>query len=107
MSWSEFLRALNPDGDSSLPATWRLSDGKSLRLQIPAAEAIGDEDLIGKAAALLPYKLYEIVELEIEPDPAQDNVPARLEAIEQAARVSNLIYRRKPERIIIRSPYTC
>lgn len=102
--WSEFLRQLNPAGERSLWATWRMSDGKTLVKLIPAAELIGDEKL---AELEFPYKLYETSELEFPATSPSDGQPVDLDAIEQAARVSGLIYRRKPDRIIVRSPYTC
>jgi hypothetical protein len=84
-----------------------MSDGTTLRKLIPAAEQVSDDDLSGQAAADFGYKLYEIVELEFAPAGSTDFVKHELEAIEQQARMSGLIYRRKPERIIIRAPYTC
>lgn len=107
MSWSEFLQRLNPDGNEQLTAQCRLSDGSSLRWRVPPADQIHEDRLIGAAAASFKYQLYEIVELEFEPSAPADALQEQLEEIEQAARVSGLIYRRKPERIIVRSPYTC
>jgi hypothetical protein len=95
--WAEFLRKLNPDGQRALEALWRMSDGKTLRINIPAAELIADEELT--ADLEFGYKLYETLELEFS--------SGDFDEIEQAARTSGLIYRRKPDRIIIRSPYTC
>ena len=95
--WAEFLRKLNPGGERALEALWRMSDGKTLRKNIPPAEMIADEVLTGDPE--VGYKLYETLELEFS---AGD-----FEEIEQAARTSGLIYRRKLDRIIIRSPYTC
>lgn len=108
--WAEFLRKLNPAGTLSLLATWRMSDGKSFVKAIPPAEMIGEEELA--ADPDFGYKLYETLELEFDrqtPGQGSDGAfnKADLEAIEQAARTSGLIYRRKPERIIVRSPYTC
>ncbi|QDU27571.1 hypothetical protein ETAA8_26590 [Anatilimnocola aggregata] len=108
--WAEFLRKLNPAGTTSLVAIWRMSDGKSLIKLIPPAELIGEEELA--ADPEFNYKLYETLELEFDQQtPGQGSGgafgAAELEAIEQAARTSGLIYRRKPERIIVRSPYTC
>jgi|GEM_PF-7012332 len=95
--WAEFLRQLNPAGDRELPARWKMSDGNLVSLVIPAAGQIGEEELIGQAG--FSYKLYETLEVEI--------CGGDFDAIEQAARTSGLIYRRKPDRIIVRSPYTC
>lgn len=95
--WAEFLRKLNPGGERTLEALWRMSDGKTLRKNVPAAELIADEELA--ADPEFGYKLYETVELEFQ--------SGDFEEIEQAARTSGLIYRRKPDRIIVRSPYTC
>jgi transcriptional accessory protein Tex/SPT6 len=95
--WAEFLRKLNPSGDQQLVATWRMSDGQSLKKAIPAAEQIGEEEFASDPE--FRYKLYETLELEF--------AAGDFDAIEQAARTSGLIYRRKPDRIIVRSPYTC
>ncbi|WP_425618498.1 hypothetical protein NA78x_002205 [Anatilimnocola sp. NA78] len=103
--WSEFLRKLNPAGTRSLLATWRMSDGKSFVKTIPAAETIGDEELA--ADPDFSYKLYETLELEFDSQAPGQGSALDLESIEQSARTSGLIYRRKPERIIVRSPYTC
>ena len=102
--WSEFLRKLNPTGERSLEALWRMSDGSTHRQLVPAAELIGEEDLA--AEVQFPYKLYETNELEFSATGGNGET-IDLEAIEQAARTSGLIYRRKPDRIIIRAPYTC
>jgi hypothetical protein len=89
-----------------------MSDGATVVKSIPAAVAIGEEELT--ADPRFPYKLYETNELEFSAVSPADSEPADpqqqpidLEAIEQAARTSGLIYRRKPDRIIVRSPYTC
>lgn len=95
--WAEFLRKLNPSGTQELPARWKMSDGQIVQLAIPPADQIGEEGLLGQPD--FPYQLYHTVEIEF---PAGD-----FDAIEQAARTSGLIYRRKPDRIIVRSPYTC
>ena len=81
-----------------------MSDGKVLVKLIPAAELIGEEEL---AEREFPYKLYETNELEFPATSPSDGQLVDLDAIEQAARVSGLIYRRKPDRIVVRSPYTC
>lgn len=102
--WSEFLRKLNPTGERALEAVWRMSDGSTHRRAVPATELIGEEELAPELQ--FPYKLYETNELEFSAtSPSGESVD--LEAIEQAARTSGLIYRRKPDRIIIQSPYTC
>lgn len=95
--WAEFLRKLNPGGDRTFEALWRMSDGQTLRKAIPAAALIGEEELHGDPD--FGYKLYETLELEFQ--------SGDFDQLEQAARTSGLIYRRKPDRIIIRSPYTC
>ncbi|WP_254513375.1 hypothetical protein [Anatilimnocola floriformis] len=95
--WAEFLRKLNPTGDHELAARWKMSDGQLIDLRIPPAEQIGEEELLDRPD--FPYKLYHTVDIEFS---AGD-----FDAIEQAARTSGLIYRRKPDRIIVRSPYTC
>ena len=95
--WSEFLRKLNPTGDRELAARWKMSDGKLLDLPIPPAEQIGEEELIGRLD--FPYLLYHTVDIEFS--------SGDFDEIEQAARTSGLIYRRKPDRILVRSPYTC
>ena len=102
--WSEFLRKLNPQGTTALEATWTMSDGQRLRKLIPAADEIGEEEL--PADPNFPYKLYETLEIEFASE-ASPGAPADFDAIEQAARTSGLIYRRKPDRIIVRSPHTC
>lgn len=102
--WSEFLRLLNPAGERDIEATWRMSDGSAQRRAVPAADLIGEEELA--AELQFPYKLYETNEVEIA-GTSSSGEAIDLEAIEQAARVSGLIYRRKPDRIIVRSPYTC
>jgi hypothetical protein len=107
MSWPEFLERLNLEGTVALWATWRMSDGTSLRKQIPTSDQVSSDDLMGSAAVDFGYKLYEIAELEFEPRGSAEHVQRELETIEQIARASGLIYRRKPERIIVRSPYTC
>ena len=94
--WAEFLRKLNPEGTRALSAVWRLSDGTCLQKEIPAARQVLEETLA--ADSTFQNKLYEIVELEFSAD---------LDEIEQAARTSGLIYRRKPDCILVRSPYTC
>lgn len=104
--WAEFLRKLNPGGEQRLLAIWRMSDGQSLVKAVPPAEMIGEEELA--ADPEFGYKLYETLELEFDQQtPGQAIESLNLDAIEQAARTSGLIYRRKPERIIVRSPYTC
>ena len=95
--WAEFLRKLNPTGEQQLAATWRMSDGQSLQKAIPAAEQIGEEEIANDPE--FRYKLYETLELEF--------AAGDFDGIDQSARTSGLIYRRKPDRIIVRSPYTC
>ena len=95
--WAEFLRKLNPSGIAELPARWKMSDGQIIELPIPPAEQIGDEVLLNRPE--FPYQLYHTVEIEFS--------TGNFDEIEQAARTSGLIYRRKPDRIIVRSPYTC
>lgn len=102
--WSEFLRRLNPDGTRALWGTWRMSDGTALVRAVPAAALIGEEEFAAEVA--FAYKLYETNELEFAAVTPEGEL-VDLEAIEQAARVSGLIYRRKPDRIVVRSPYTC
>jgi hypothetical protein len=102
--WAEFLRKLNPGGDRQLEALWRMSDGSTHRRSVPAAELVEEDELA--AELQFPYKLYETNELEF-PATGPDGETVDLGAIEQAARTSGLIYRRKPDRIIVRSPYTC
>ena len=101
--WAEFLRKLNPSGERALEALWRMSDGQALRKTIPAAELIADEELT--ADPEFGYKLYETLELDFSA--GDEFSDSNLDEIEQAARTSGLIYRRKPDRIIVRSPYTC
>ncbi len=101
--WSEFLRKLNPDGKQPLTAIWRMSDGAALHKLIPAADQVLEEELAADSA--FSYKLYQIAELEF--DQRLNSSAIDLETIEQAARTSGLIYRRKPDRISVRSPYTC
>jgi hypothetical protein len=100
MSWPEFLKQLNPTGSSNIAAVWRVSDGSSFRKEVPPADQLGEEIADEQSACV--YKLYEVTEMEFEASNAE-----QLDMIEQAARTSGLIYRRKPERIIVRSPYTC
>ncbi len=95
--WAEFLRKVNPTGERQLVATWGMSDGQSLQKAIPAADQIGEEEIDSDPE--FRYKLYETLELEF--------AAGDFDEIEQAARTSGLIYRRKPDRIIVRSPYTC
>jgi hypothetical protein len=108
MSWSEFITHLAALDLPSAPPIWRMSDGQSIRQAIPDLDpgADCDEQIIDFGKATIGHKLYEVVEMEIEPETPADR-EAQLDAIEQAARVSGLIYRRKPDRIIIRAPYTC
>jgi hypothetical protein len=111
MSWTEFIRHLS---SIDLPVTepiWRMSDGQSFRQAIPILAGEDDRQTIGMGAG---YKLYEVSGMEFIPEPVSDqqirpaaSIQAQLDAIEQAARISGLIYRRKPNRIIIRAPYTC
>jgi hypothetical protein len=91
-----------------------MSDGQSFRQAIPKLVGEDDEQTIEMGNTMIVYKLYEVADMEFEPeaDTGQQIRPAaslqaQLDAIEQAARISGLIYRRKPDRIIIRAPYTC
>lgn len=98
--WAEFLRKLNPKLNPGvgreLAAAWRMSDGVTLRKEIPAAELVQEEELAGDPE--FAYKLYQIQEMEFTTE---------LDEVEQAARSSGLIYRRRPERIVVRSPPAC
>jgi hypothetical protein len=119
MSWNEFITQLVSLEHSVTPPIWRMSDGQSFRQPLPRLESDNDEQFI-RGDAGSRYKLYDVVEMEFEPAAASKEEvrppavaaldaqhAAQLEAIEQAARTSGLIYRRKPERITVRSPYAC
>jgi len=108
MAWTEFISHLRSLDLPCAPPIWRMSDGKAFRQGIPDLDvgADRDEQPIGLGDATAGYKLYEVVEMEFEHG-SKSEQNTQLDAIEQAARISGLIYRRKPDRIIIRAPYTC
>jgi len=106
MSWSEFISRLGSLDLPSTPPIWRTSDGQMIRHALPIVRGENDDQIIRLGNSMSPYKLYEVVEMEFAAGPTSER-EAQLDILEQAARISGLIYRRKPDRIIIRSPYTC
>jgi hypothetical protein len=113
MSWHEFINGLAHDAPEFPTPLWQMSDGAAFRASLPALDdPATDADL----AAFAPgYKLHEIIAVEFDfPNAAlpisakeTDRRRAQLDAIEQLARLSNLIYRRKEDRIVVRGAYTC
>ena len=110
MSWHEFLRRL-PGVEHGLPnPIWRMSDGATIRAALFELSADSDERDLAEFAE--GYKIHEITSVEFglgssALDSSNSDVQQKLDAIEQAARLSGLIYRRKADRIIVRSAYTC
>jgi hypothetical protein len=88
-----------------------MSDGVTIRAALPELSADSDAGDLSEFAN--GYKIHEITSVEFDlevssaPDSSNSDVQKKLDAIEQAARLSGLIYRRKTDRIIVRSAYTC
>jgi hypothetical protein len=115
MSWHEFISGLARYAHELPQPLWQMSDGAAFHEAIPAlADGLAEQDH-DLADFVRGYKLHEIIAAEfdfqtaVQPSPPSegDYVREQLDTIEQLARLSNLIYRRKTDRIVIRGAYTC